>query len=421
MTRVKSTIRIDGRPASYRLALLAGVCGLVLAAPAARAADPIKIGVIAETSAISGVGIPNGAQLAADEINKAGGLNGRKIEIVAYDDHNSASDAVRAFQRAAQQDKVSAVIASYISEVVLALEPWAGRLHMPMITPGAASNEITKRVHDDYDHLKYVFHGYLASTQIADVVCSAAKTLMVQDLQVKTSVVMSEDAAWTIPLDAEYLKCLPEAGIKVLDHIRLSPDTTDFTPIFNKIEGEKPDIIVTGISHVGVQPTVQWQQQQVPQPIYGVSSQATNSTFWKDTNGATDGVIFNMVAAPDVAVTPKTIPFAKAYQAKYGNLPGYAAYQAYDDVFMWVDAIKKAGSTDPDKMVTAMEKTDYVGTIGRVEFLPKTDQFAHGMRIGPGYIEGLMVQWQKGTPVTIWPAKVATGKMVFPSFTKLPK
>ena len=62
------------------------------------------------------------------------------IEIVDYDDHNSASDAVRAFQRAAEQDKVAAVIASYISEVVLALEPWAGRLKMPMITPGAASN-----------------------------------------------------------------------------------------------------------------------------------------------------------------------------------------------------------------------------------------------------------------------------------------
>ncbi len=406
---------------SHKSALLGSVLCLAVAAPAARAADPIKIGVIAETSAISGVGIPNAAMLAADEINKAGGVNGRMIQIVAYDDHNSATDAVRAFQRAAQEDKVSAVIASYISEVVLALEPWAGRLHMPMITPGAASNEITKRVHDDYAHMKYVFHGYLASTQIADVVCEAAKTLMVGDLHMKTSVVMSEDAAWTIPLDQEYLKCLPQIGLKVLDHIRLSPDTTDFTPIFNKIEGEKPDVIVTGISHVGVQPTVQWQQQQVPMPMYGVSSQATNSTFWKDTNGATDGVIFNMVAAPDVAVTPKTIPFAKSYQAKYGNLPGYAAYQSYDDVYMWADAIRKAGGTDPDKMVTAMEQTDYVGTIGRIEFLPKTNIFAHGMKIGKGYITGLMVQWQKGNPVTIWPADVATGKMTFPAFTKLPQ
>jgi branched-chain amino acid transport system substrate-binding protein len=406
---------------SHKFSVVGAAVGLALAAPAAQAADPIKIGVIAETSAISGVGIPNAAKMAAEEINKAGGVNGRMIEIVDYDDHNSAVDAVRAFQRAAQQDKVAAVIASYISEVVLALEPWAGRLKMPLITPGAASNDITKRVHDDYDHMKYVFHGYLASTQIADVVCEAAKTLMVKDLHMRTSVIMSEDAAWTIPLDEEYLKCLPAGGLKVVDHIRLSPDTTDFTPIFNKIEAAKPDVIVTGISHVGVQPTVQWQQQQVPMPMYGVASQATNATFWKDTNGATDGVIFNMVAAPDVPVTPKTIPFAKAYQAKYGSLPGYAAYQSYDEVFMWAEAIKKAGGTDPDKMVTAMEQTDYTGTIGRVVFLPRTDTFAHGMKIGEGYITGLMVQWQKGNPVTVWPAQVATGKMQFPAFTKLPQ
>ncbi len=400
------------------LTLLAAACGLGMASSAARAEDPIKIGVIAETSAISGVAVPNGAKLAAEEINAAGGVNGRKVEIVEYDDHNSAADAVRAFQRAAQQDKVNAVIASYISEVVLALEPWAGRLHMPMITPGAASNEITRRVHDDYDHLKYVFAGYLASTQIADAVCASGKDLLIDQMKAKTAVVMSEDAAWTLPLDEEYLKCLPSIGIKVLDHIRLSPDTTDFTPIFNKIEGEKPDVIITGISHVGVQPTVQWQQQQVPMPMYGVSSQATSSTFWKDTNGATDGVVFNMFSAPDVAVTPKTIPFAKAYQAKYGIVPGYAGYTAYDDVYMWVDAIKRAGSTDPDKMVEAMEKTDYVGTIGRIEFLPKDSTFTHGMRIGPGYISGLMVQWQGGNVVTVWPANVASGKLKFPAFIK---
>ena len=92
----------------------------------------------------------------------------------------------------------------------------------------------------------------------------------------KTAVIMSEDAAWTKPLDVGYEECLPKIGLKVLDHIRFSPDTTDFTPIFNKIEAAKPDVIITGISHVGVQPTVQWKNQQVPIPMLGISSQATN-------------------------------------------------------------------------------------------------------------------------------------------------
>ena len=399
----------------------AAACALAigLGAGAAQAADPIKIGVIAEASSISGAAIPNAAKLAADEINAAGGVDGRMIEIVEYDDHNSAADAVRAFQRAGNQDHVAAVIASYVSEVVLALEPWSGRLKLPMITPGAASDDISHRVHDDYDHLKYTFHGYLASTFISDSTCDGLKVTAVDTLHMKTAVIMSEDAAWTIPLDAEYEKCLPKIGLKVLDHVRLSPDTTDFTPVFNKIEALKPDVIVTGISHVGVQPTVQWHDQQVPIPMIGVSSQATSSTFYKDTNGATEGVIYQTVSAPDVAVTPKTIPFTNAFVKRFGVTPAYTGYTTYDQVYYIADAIKRAGSTDPDKMVAALETTSWQGTIGKVEFYGRDSPFTHAMKVSPEYVSGLLVQWQNGKQMTVWPAEMANAKMVFPSFVKL--
>jgi branched-chain amino acid transport system substrate-binding protein len=417
MTKVER--RVSAAPRLAWLAASAAIA-LCLAAPAhAQSNEPIKIGVIAEAQSVAGSSIPQAAQLAADEINAKGGLNGRKIEIISYDNHSSAAESVRAFQRAATQDHVNAVIASYISEVVLALEPWAGRLKTVMVTPGAASDVITQNIAKDYDHLKYTFHGYLTSTSLSDQVCAAAKDLLVGDLHMKTAVVMSEDAAWTTPLDAEYLKCLPQAGLKVVDHIRFSPDTTDFTPIFNKIEGEKPDVIVTGISHVGTQPTVQWKQQQVPIPMIGVASQATNSTFWNDTNGATDGVLFQAVSGPGVAVTPKTLPFVEAFQKKYGNVPSYCGYTAYDQVYYIVDAIKRAGSTDPDKLVAALEQTDYVGTIGRVQFKGKDTANPHALKVGPDTITGLLLQWQNGKQVNLWPSKVANGKMKFPSFIKV--
>ncbi|MFY9894167.1 MAG: ABC transporter substrate-binding protein [Xanthobacteraceae bacterium] len=385
----------------------------------AQTSEPIKIGVIAEAQAVAGSSIPLAAQLAADEINAVGGINGRKIEIFPYDNHSSAAESVRAFQRAVNEDHVNAVIASYVSEVVLALEPWTGRLKTVMVTPGAASDVITQNIAKDYDHLKYTFHGYATSTSIADATCAAAKDLLVDNLKMKSAVVMSEDAAWTTPLDAEYLKCLPDIGLKVLDHIRVSPDTTDFTPIFNKIEGEKPDVIITGISHVGVQPTVQWKQQQVPIPMFGVSSQASNSSFWNDTNGAVEGVLYQAFSGPDVAVTPKTLPFVAAFKKRYGNFPSYCGYTAYDEVFYIADAIKRAGSTDPDKLVEALEKTDYVGTIGRVQFKGRDTPYPHALKIGPGTITGLMLQWQSGKQVNLWPVDVANGKLKFPSFIKI--
>ncbi len=383
------------------------------------AADPIRIGVIAEVSSISGAAIPNAAQLAADEINAAGGMDGRKIELVTYDDHNSSADAVRAFQRAANQDKVNIVIASYVSEVVLALEPWSGRLKMPLITPGAASNEISIAVHKDYERNRYTFHGYLTSAALALSVCDAAKDLLVTNLKMQTAVVMSEDAAWTTPLDTGYLECLPKIGIKVLDHIRFSPDTTDFTPIFNKIEGEKPAVIITGISHVGVQPTVQWTSQHVPIPMFGISSQATSSTFWKDTNGASESVLYQTVSAPGVAVTPKTNPFTDAYTKRFGITPAYTGYTTYDQVYYIADAVHRAGSTDPDKLVAALEQTNWEGTIGRTQFYGKDDPFTHSIKYGVGLISGLFVQWQGGKQMTVWPTDLANAKLTFPSFVKI--
>ena len=408
--------------AAMRRVLGAGGFAVALAAgPLASAQDsgPIKIGVIAEAQAVAGSSIPSAAQIAADEINARGGVDGRKIEIVGYDNHSSSAESVRAFQRAVNEDHVNAVIASYISEVVLALEPWAARLKTVMITPGAASDVITANIAKDYEHNKYTFHGYLTSGALARLVCDAAKDMLVDGLKMKTAVIMSEDAAWTTPLDAGYVECLPKIGLNVLDHIRFSPDTTDFTPIFNKIEGEKPDVIITGISHVGTQPTVQWKSQQVPIPMFGIASQATNSTFWKDTNGATDGVLYQGVSGPGVPVSPKTLPFVEAFQKKFGNAPSYAGYTAYDDVYIIADAIHRAGSTDSDKLIAAMEKTDYVGTIGRVEFLPQGDPHVHGLKTGAGFITGLFLQWQNGVQINLWPADLAKGKLTFPSFVKV--
>ena len=392
---------------------------MVLLATPAVAADSLKIGVIAEAQAIAGASIPQAAQMAADEINAKGGVDGRKIEIVSYDNHSSSADSVRAFQRAVNEDKVNAVIASYISEVVLALEPWASRLKTPFVTPGAASNEISKSVHNDYEKNKYTFHGYLTSAALALSVCDAAKDLLVDQKHMKTAVIMSEDAAWTKPLDVGYEECLPKVGLKVLDHIRFSPDTTDFTPIFNKVEAAKPDVIITGISHVGVQPTVQWKNQQVPIPMFGISSQATNETFGKDTNDAAEGVLYQGVSGPNVAVTPKSVPFAENFKKRYGNYPSYAGYTAYDEVYYIADAVKRAGSIEADKLVAALEKTDWEGTIGRVQFYGKDDPFTHSIKYGKGLITGLMLQWQGGKQTAVWPKEVARSDLKFPGFVKV--
>jgi branched-chain amino acid transport system substrate-binding protein len=156
----------------FRL-LLRSICPLAWADDPA----PIKIGVIAEAQAVAGSSIPQAVQIAVDEINAKGGVNGRKIDIVSYDDYSSSAEAVGAFQRAVNEDHINAVIASYVSEVMLALEPWSARLKTVIITPGASSDAITANIAKDYEHNKYSFQGNLTSAAYAGLVCDAAKDM----------------------------------------------------------------------------------------------------------------------------------------------------------------------------------------------------------------------------------------------------
>jgi branched-chain amino acid transport system substrate-binding protein len=143
----------------------------------ARADDtgPIKIGVISEQSAIVGQAILQGAQMAADEINAKGGVNGRKIEIVTYDDHSSAADAVRAFQRAAQPGQGRRRHRQLHQRGRAGDRALVGAPAHAVHHAGAASNDISKHVHDDYDQYKYTFHGWLTSAFIAQSICDARK------------------------------------------------------------------------------------------------------------------------------------------------------------------------------------------------------------------------------------------------------
>ncbi|CAM5194709.1 Leu/Ile/Val-binding protein [Castellaniella defragrans] len=398
-------------------AVCAAVMGtLALGAPAYAAGDgPIRIGVIGEESAVAGASLTKAAQLAADDINRAGGINGRQIQIIVYDDHSSASDAVRAFQRAVTQDHVVAVAATYISEVALALMPWAARLRTPFIEVGGSSTLIAQHIHDDYKTNKYSFQGYLNAAFEADAVCEFASDTFVKQFKMKKAAIMSEDAAWTKTLNDELRKCLPKSGLEVVSETNFSPDTNDFTPIFRKVEDAHADVIITGMAHVGVQPTVQWHDQHVPLPMAGLNSQASTSSFWKDTNGAADGVITYTTAAAGVALTPKTIPFAQAYEKRFGATPSYSGYASYDAILVLADAIKRAQSTDPDKMVDALEKTDLVGTQGRYQFYGRDSQYTHGQKFGKGLVTGLLIQWQGGKQVPVWPESVAKGEVLLPA------
>lgn len=391
---------------------------LGLSGVASAAQGPIRIGVLAPAAHIEGKALFQGAELAAAQINHAGGVDGRQIKLIKYDNHGSATDSVRAFQRAVNQGHVVAVVGDFISENALAVEPWAARMKIPYIITGAASTAITHKIHDNYQHYKYIFQEWLNSRLQAQAVCDASSQIRHKQLGLKRAIIVSENAAWTKPLDPGYEACLPKAGFKVVGKIVFSPSTHDFSPIFSKIESDKAQLVVAGLSHVGTRLTVQWHDDQGPFVLGGINAQASDSSFWSATNGATEGVITESAGAPGSSVTPKSEPFNKAFMKRFGSVPADNAYTTYDALHVLAQAIKRAGSTKADALVSAMEKTNWVGTTGRVQFYGRKSPYTHGLKYGKHYVPTVTVQWQKGKLIAIWPKKAATGKVELTSFVK---
>jgi branched-chain amino acid transport system substrate-binding protein len=390
-------------------------------APLHAAENPIRIGVMAKFAQINGAAILNGAKMATEEINAAGGIDGRKIELMTYDDQGSASDATLAFQRAVREDGVKAMVGTFLSEIAITLTPWAARLKVPYIVTGAGADQVGQLVHDHYPDYKYVFRTILPASSTAKGVCDSVHDLAGGQLGYKRVALMTEDAAWTKSYDAFLQKCLPENGLEIVKTIKVATDTSDFTPIFQQIEASKAQAIVTGVGIIGNKPVVQWANQQVPMLLMGYNAQAGASAFWKETSGATQGVSTFTAASTDSPLTPKTIPFATKYQEKYGTTPAAHSFATYDALYLLKDAIERAKSTDGGAIADAMEKSDYVGASGHIVFQGPKDPLTHDMKFGKDFVTGVAVQWQDGKQVTVWPTDIAKNKITLPKFVPSPK
>jgi branched-chain amino acid transport system substrate-binding protein len=102
----------------------------------------------------------------------------------------------------------------------------------------------------------------------------------------------------------------------------------------------------------------------------------------------------------EVEITPKTVPFVKAFKARYKKSPTYNA-ATYDAIMLLKDTIEKEGTTNADKLVAAIEKTEHVGTAATATWDKK-----HDLVWAVGKTSGIAVQWQDGKKVPFWPPQV---------------
>ena len=375
---------------------------------------PIQVGVTTAVQLQVGRDTIDGAQMAVDEINARGGLLGRKLRIVVEDETENPEQGIAAVKKLIGE-KVDVVLGGYTSGVTLAQLPHLGAARTIYLGVGAASPAITQKVKQDYEHFKYVFRiSPLNSIQVAHSLIDYMSGFLKAELGVKAVAIVGENAKWVQDLVPVLRKGATAAGIEVKLVELFDAGTSDFSPLFSKVKSSGAQYLVVNLSHASSDVFAkQWYDARTPVPYGGIDVKGQDANFYDRVGGKSISAVafLSAIRAP---ITPRTIPFVDGFVARFKREPVYTGFGAYDAVYTYADAVRRAGSLDPDVLVKALEKTDLVATVGRIQL----DE-VHDVKSGPGLVNLLWVQWQEGgRRVVVWPKDLRNGAFVRPPWMK---
>lgn len=377
---------------------------------ACQAQDTIKIGVLAPFKTPSGESLLNGAKMAAEEINAAGGIIGKKVELVMADTEYKPQVGATAYKKLALKDKCSVVFGTCSSGVAQAVMDQMGRYKVPFISTGAASESLAKKYASDKEKFRYWFRVMHQSQDLTDALHKFMWDLPVQKMGAKKMAIMAETAIWTRDMVKAAEAFFKEKGLETVCSEFFDVEIKDFNPILTKIANAKADFIYEISAHVdGAIYIKQWFDSKGPL-IGGVSGTGASDRYWKDCDAKAVGETLIAMGSFRVPLTPKSEAFFDKYVNLFKETPGYTSGYTYDGLYIYKAAVEQARSMDSAQVVPILEKTDYVGVVGRWVF----DEI-HNAKYGPGYREFPMVQWREdGKRVVVWPASLATGEYKLP-------
>ncbi len=385
---------------------------LAFAAPIASAQGTVKIAILGPMAFVQGENHWAGAEMARDEINKAGGVNvgGRRmqIELIRADTNEiqSVPDATNATERVITRDKADFLIGGFRSEAVLAMQEVAMDYKKIFLGAGAAHSMLGLNVEQNYERYKYWFR--ITPVKDVDLVRTLFAVLGLVGQQIRSELrtdtpkvaILAEKAVWTEALVAAAQKNLPGMKMEVIGTWQPSATATDVTAELSAIERAGAHIVFTMLSGpVGISVGRQMGERNMQAVAWGINVEGQKEEFWQATAGKAQ-FVSTLDTYSEIEMTPKTIPFVRAFKQRYKKAPTYNA-ATYDAIMILKSAIEQAGTTDADKLVPVIEKMEHVGTAG-------TDTWdkRHDLVWAVGKTAGIAVQWQDGKKVPFWPPQV---------------
>ena len=332
--------------------------GIALAVSTANAADTIKIGVPVGLSGANSVVAPSvvqSAELAVDQINASGGLLGRQLEVVVADDGSGAQGAQKAFDSLVFQKKVDALISMETSAARNAGLPIVNRGKVPYIYTSFYEGR-------SCSPWMYV-NAWVPEQQVAPIVDHFMKSE-----SAKTFFLIGSDYAFGRGMLEFTQKYIEESGGKVLGDEYLPMDGTDWTAIISKLKAAKPDALIT--STAGGAPNVTLTKQlraagvDIPYGNLAVD-EGTARNMGADAAGIY--ISASYISGIDSAENKN---FLKAMKAKFGDdmkTPNDLSVPQYEAVYLYKLAVEKAGTTDPQAVIDALDDVAYKGPRGVIK------------------------------------------------------
>ena len=337
-------------------------------ASAAKKAD-IKVGLVIALTGVANVYGPvqkNGAELAVQRINDAGGVNGAKLVLVVDDDQSTTDGGVTAFRKQVSQDRVVAILGPTLSGTAAAAHPVAQSAQTPVIAISNTGDGIVGKC--SYGACDYIFRASLGEAAAIPQTVNVAKT----KLNVKSVVLMyAQDDKFAADGFAIFKKSLDSAGITIKKEIAFSKNDVDLSAVVTQALAESPDAIVsTSLAGPAINILKEVYKRKPGQLVIGgngFNTPAIIASAGAAAEGAVSGAAWYL-SNPD----PVNKEFVAAYKAKYNSDPDQFAAQAYSAVYILLDALKRTPNVTSvlhDKLRDQIELTTGVKTpLGEFSF-----------------------------------------------------
>ena len=341
-----------------RKALL--LSAFALAASAA-AQGTIKIGAITSVTgrfAEFGKMQVAGFKVGVDEVNRKGGIGGRKIELIIEDNASDVNKGLAAAERLVNAG-VPIVLNEYSSSLVKAQAQYLARQRVPNLVITSSGDDITKPGND------YIFRLNQPATEYARVILDIFKAN-----KFRSMAIIAGTGAFEKSVADAAGRIAKEYGITILEDQRYDKGLTDFRPVLNRIKAKNPDGLLM-VSYAEDSVALMRQAREVgvkPRLFAGGAAGFALPEFVKDAGSAANNVVTATAWIPQLRYAGVQKLNVDLKKALGGNDPSYHAAQAYAGVIVAAEAIRRAGSTDREKVKAALNSLNMQTAFGPIQF-----------------------------------------------------